>query len=185
MTMFLQTVLLFCLFLITNAQVFSLGKCPTVKTQDPFDINKYLGDWYEIYKFEASFEGQQRCIRANYQMKEDGHIRVQNTGIEDGKSITAIGDGYAPDKNVPAKLEVRFSDKAPYGKYWVLDTDYENYTFIYSCTDLAGLSHIEFAWILSRTRTLDDKYKTKLYDLATSFGIKTSNFQTEDQTGCS
>lgn len=38
--MFLQTVLLFCLFLITNAQVFSLGKCPTVKTQDPFDINK-------------------------------------------------------------------------------------------------------------------------------------------------
>ena len=106
---------------------------------------QYLGDWYEIYKFEASFEGQQRCIRANYQMKEDGHIRVQNTGIEcvlhficfftlvrnrltsmcsykdvqyvhllfpyrDGKSITAIGDGYAPDKNVPAKLEVRFSD---------------------------------------------------------------------------
>lgn len=75
--------------------------------------------------------------------------------------------------------------EAPYGKYWVLDTDYDHYTLIYSCTDLAGLSHIEFAWILSRSRTLDDKYKTKLFDLVTSYGIKTSNFQTEVQEGCS
>ncbi|XP_052713094.1 apolipoprotein D-like [Crassostrea angulata] len=183
--MLLQVLGLFFLLAVAKAQVFSLGKCPTVKTQDPFDINKYLGDWYEIYKFEASFEGKQTCIRANYQLKEDGHIRVQNTGIEDGKNITAVGDGYAPDKNVPAKLQVRFSDKAPYGKYWVLDTDYDHYTLIYSCTDLAGLSHIEFAWILSRSRTLDDQYKTKLFDLVTSYGIKTSNFQTEVQEGCS
>lgn len=75
--------------------------------------------------------------------------------------------------------------EAPYGKYWVLDTDYDHYTLIYSCTDLAGLSHIEFAWILSRARTLDDQYKTKLFDLVTSYGIKTSNFQTEVQEGCS
>lgn len=75
--------------------------------------------------------------------------------------------------------------EAPYGKYWVLDTDYDHYTLIYSCTDLAGLSHIEFAWILSRSRTLDDQYKTKLFDLVTSYGIKTSNFQTEVQEGCS
>ncbi|XP_048779424.2 apolipoprotein D-like [Ostrea edulis] len=182
--MLLYFVTLSCLLVAAKTQVFSLGKCPTVKTQESFDINKYLGDWYEIYKFEASFEGKQKCIRANYQMKSDGHIRVENTGIEDGKTITATGDGFAPDKNVPAKLEVKFSDKAPYGKYWVLDTDYDHYTFIYSCTDLAGLSHIEFAWILSRERTLDDQYKTKLFDLATSYGIKTSNFLTEEQTGC-
>lgn len=75
--------------------------------------------------------------------------------------------------------------EAPYGKYWVLDTDYDHYTLIYSCTDLAGLSHIEFAWILSRARTLDDQYKTKLFDLVTSYGIKTSNFQKEVQEGCS
>ena len=41
---------------------------------------QYLGDWYEIYKFNAIFENGQACIKANYKLKENGHIRVFNTG---------------------------------------------------------------------------------------------------------
>jgi hypothetical protein len=36
---------------------------------------QYLGDWYEIYKFNAIFENGQACIKANYKLKENGHIR--------------------------------------------------------------------------------------------------------------
>ena len=79
--MFLQTVLLFCLFLITNAQVFSLGKCPTVKTQDPFDINKVCMP----KKHQAKAEGKSkqvtesmmnRCgISKNFFLKSKCHLR--------------------------------------------------------------------------------------------------------------
>ena len=73
---------------------------------------------------------------------------------------------------------------APYGRYWVLDTDYTTHTMIYSCTDILGIFHISYAWILSRERTLDEAVKNRLFAKAESFGIKTSNFLKEDQTGC-
>ena len=41
---------------------------------------QYLGVWYEVYKFPDIFELGQRCVSANYTLKDDGHIRVDNIG---------------------------------------------------------------------------------------------------------
>ena len=73
---------------------------------------------------------------------------------------------------------------APWGKYWVLDTDYDNYTLIYSCSEILGVTHYEFAWILSRQKTISDALKTKLFNELKGYGIDTSNFHVMDQTGC-
>lgn len=42
----------------------------------------------------------------------------------------------------------------PYTPYWILSTDYDNSALVYSCTDVLRLFHVDFAWILSRTRSL-------------------------------
>ena len=73
---------------------------------------------------------------------------------------------------------------SPWGNYWVLDTDYDNYTLIYSCSEILGLTHYEFAWILSRQKTLSDDLRKKLYAELTAYGIDTSSFKMMDQTGC-
>jgi len=73
---------------------------------------------------------------------------------------------------------------APYGNYWVLDTDYDNYTFIYSCSGVLGITHYEFAWILSRHPNITDDTKTKLFNEAEAFGIDTTHFRFQDRTGC-
>ncbi|XP_048781026.1 apolipoprotein D-like [Ostrea edulis] len=171
-------------FGVSQAQVFGLGKCAQVKTQESFDLNRYLGTWYEIYKFNSNFEGKQKCVSANYQLQSNGHVRVDNIGFENGEKKEAVGDGYVPDKNYPSRLGVRFSNLAPYAKYWILDTDYTNYTMIYSCTDILELFHISYAWILGRDRTLDESIENRLFAKAESYGIDTSNFLKEDQTGC-
>ena len=41
---------------------------------------QYLGVWYEAYKFPDIFELGQRCVSANYTLKDNGHIRVDNIG---------------------------------------------------------------------------------------------------------
>ncbi|XP_033764332.1 apolipoprotein D-like isoform X2 [Pecten maximus] len=172
---------------VSLGQVFGKGKCPTVSVQQSFDIQKYIGNWYEIQRFYVGFEDNTKCTEANYQLKEDGHIRVDNKCIslkDDGKVIEAIGDGYVPDKTQPAKLEVKFAEGAPYGNYWILDTDNANYTLIYSCKDVLGLTHVEFCWILSRERTLASETKEKLYQKLSGFGVKTDNFLTTEQTDC-
>ena len=43
----------------------------------------------------------------------------------------------------------------PSGDYWILDTDYTNYSVVYACQDFLGLIKLEFAWILSREQHLD------------------------------
>ncbi|KAJ8302495.1 hypothetical protein KUTeg_018891 [Tegillarca granosa] len=144
---------LFSLLSLSAAQVFTLGKfCKSVNTVKPFDLNKYLGDWYEIVKFKANFEDGQKCVRANYQLKDNGRVRVDNK-------------------------------VAPYGDYWILNTDYESYSLIYSCTD-AVIGKVEFAWILSRKRTLDQTVLDKLYKEIASYDVNTDKFMTENQSNC-
>ncbi|KAL3859359.1 hypothetical protein ACJMK2_009584 [Sinanodonta woodiana] len=169
-----------------SSQVPSSGKCPDIKTQTNFDLNKYVGVWHEIFKFYTSFESNQKCIQANYTLEPNGHVRVWNTALntQDDKPVSAIGDGYAPDPNDTARLEVRFSEFAPYANYWIIDTDYENYTLVYSCKDFLGVEKFEFAWILSRTHNLATKDKDRLFEVLEKSGIKSSNFMMTDQTNC-
>ncbi|KAK3085413.1 hypothetical protein FSP39_002937 [Pinctada imbricata] len=171
---------------VSNAQVFGGLGCPTVTTQKNFNLTRYLGTWYEVYKFKANFENNEKCIQANYQLKPDGHIRVNNTGVSitDSTPSTAIGDIYIPDMTDGSKLKVKFASAAPYGNYWVLSTDYENYTLIYSCTSILGISHFEFGWILARQRTLPDATINKLFAITQGFKIDTSHFMKTDQSNC-
>ncbi|CAG2252903.1 APOD [Mytilus edulis] len=145
----------------------------------------YLGDWYEIYKFKANFENGQKCAHANYLLKDDGHIRVNNSGkTADGKMVQALGDLYMPDSTKPSSLKVKFASAAPYGNYVVIDTDYTNYTLIYSCTSILGISHFEFAWILGRQRTMDQALVDRLFAELKSYNVNVGHFMKEDQTGC-
>ena len=38
------------------------------------DLNRYLGDWYEIARFDHSFERGLEFCKANYALRKDGKI---------------------------------------------------------------------------------------------------------------
>ncbi|KAI8494904.1 hypothetical protein Bbelb_275090 [Branchiostoma belcheri] len=167
-----------------EGQVPGFGKCPTVNVQQDFDIKPYMGPWYEIEKFPAAFESG-KCVRANYTLLPNGHVKVDNEGtLSDGKIDIRIGDLYNPDPKYPAKLAVRFASAAPYGDYWVLKTDYKTYTFIWSCSDVLGLGNVQFLWILAREHAIDQALIDDLHKLATGYGIDVSHMTTTDQSGC-
>lgn len=43
--------------------------------------NQYLGVWYEIARTENIWEIGLKCVTANYTLKNDGTIRVENKGV--------------------------------------------------------------------------------------------------------
>ena len=104
-----------------------------------------------------------------------------------------IGNAYIGDLSQPGKLEVSFnsifnkiSSSSNSPNYIVLDTDYTNYSLVYSCsTTFYGLIKNEVAWILSRTRTLNqttvDRLFAKIKAISTTLanGVKIS-----DQKNC-
>lgn len=128
------------------------------------DLQRFLGTWYEIARFDHRFERGMEQTKANYVLRDDGDIDVLNTGIKDGELQTAEGKAKLTD--VPAVLRVSFFGPF-YSDYRVMlvDSAYQ-YALIGSGSD-------EYLWILSRTPQLSDSIKTLILDEAQHRGYDT------------
>lgn len=134
----------------------------TVKT---VDLNRYLGYWYEIARFDHPFERGLDYAMAHYTLRDDGKIDVLNTGIKDGRAEDA--KGIAKTTDVVGLLRVSFFGPF-YGDYRIMMLD-ENYQYA-----LVGGNNSKFLWILSRTPQLDDATRTLILAEADRRGYDTS-----------
>ena len=48
-----------------------------------FEIERYLGQWYEIARLDHSFERGLSAVTASYSVRDDGGIKVVNRGFKD------------------------------------------------------------------------------------------------------
>ena len=118
-----------------------------------FDLDRFLGGWYEIARFDHRFERGMEQTKANYTLREDGKVDVLNTGLKNGKPTEAKGVAKLTD--TPGLLRVSFWGPF-YSDYRILllDPDYQ-YALIGSGTD-------DYLWILSRTPRISPEIKYKL-----------------------
>lgn len=128
-----------------------------------FNIEKYLGTWYEISRYDHSFERGLVGVTAFYAYREDGKIKVVNSGYKkslDGQKSEVIGKAKIPDLKIPSKLKVSFF-WIFYADYFVLELD-ENYQWA-----VIGSSSDDYLWILSRTPQMEkSKYDELLTKIA-------------------
>ncbi|XP_007517485.1 apolipoprotein D [Erinaceus europaeus] len=169
---------------VAEGQAFHLGKCPTPPVQENFDVNKYLGRWYEIEKIPVSFE-KGTCNQASYSLMENGNIKVINKEmISDGSMDQVEGEATQGNLTEPAKLEVKFSSMMPPAPYWVLATDYVNYALVYSCTNILWLFHLDYVWILGRNPYLQSETVMYLKAILASNNIDTEKMTISDHMDC-
>ena len=117
------------------------------------DLNRYLGDWYEIARFDHSFERGLSFCKANYSLREDGKVAVLNTGMKSGKPSEANGKAKLTDN--PRVLRVSFFGPF-YGDYRILMLD-EDYQWV-----LVGGGSDDFLWILAREPKLSDEVREQI-----------------------
>ncbi len=129
-----------------------------------FDLNRFLGNWYEVARFDHRFERGMDHTRAAYILREDGKVDVRNTGMKNGRKSEAKGIAKVTD--VPGLLRVSFWGPF-YSDYRVLmlDKDYQ-YALIGSGSD-------KYLWILSRTPRLSDETKARILAEAQRRGYDT------------
>lgn len=133
-------------------------------TVKELDLDRYLGSWYEIARFDHRFERGMEQTKASYRLRNDGKIDVLNTGIKDGNPKTANGKAKLTD--TPALLRVSFFGPF-YADYRVmmLDKDYQ-YALIGSSSD-------NYLWILAREPQLTDEVKNTILNEARRRGYDT------------
>lgn len=132
-----------------------------------FDVNRYLGTWYEIARFDNWFERGMTHTRAHYSIRGDGFIGIVNTGLKKDQAKTAIGK--AKKTNIPGLLRVSFFSPF-YADYRVLWIDRD-----YSCA-LVGGDNEGFLWILSRSKKIDQSTKNIVLAEAKRRGYDVSRF---------
>ncbi|XP_057656922.1 apolipoprotein D-like isoform X1 [Diorhabda carinulata] len=129
---------------ITTAQIPSVGSCPNVETVQNFDVARYLGKWFEMERYFAIFELGGKCVTAEYSLHDNGTVHVRNQQLQFYTEAQTTIDGTArlASNTGEAKLLVTFPSlpvtfDAP---YWVVETDYDSYSVVWSCVDLRILN---------------------------------------------
>ncbi|MGJ8690408.1 MAG: lipocalin family protein [Gammaproteobacteria bacterium] len=135
-----------------------------------FEIEKYLGQWYEIARLDHSFERGLSAVTANYSMRSDGGVRVLNRGYSAEKNAweEAQGKAYFVDATDLGYLKVSFFGPF-YGSYIVFELDHEGYQY-----SLVSGPDKSFLWLLARTPQIDEGLKTMLIEKASDLGFDTS-----------
>lgn len=136
-----------------------------------FDINRYLGTWYEIVRLDHSFERGMEKVSAQYSLRDDGGVRVINRGLdtETGKWKQIEGKAYFVEEPTVGRMKVSFWGPF-YGAYNVIDLDHEHYSYAMVC----GPSTSYF-WILSRTPEMPASLKADLIQKAEKWGFNTND----------
>ena len=141
-----------------------------------FDLSRYLGTWYEIARFDHSFEKGMSGVTADYFLRDDGKVDVINSGWKDGDYKVANGKARQPEpKKDPAHLEVSFF-LFFYSDYNILMLD-ELYQVA-----LVGSKSQDYLWILSRTPRISNVVKDAFVAEARRRGYDTSKLIWVDQS---
>ena len=136
-----------------------------------FDLERYLGTWYEIARLDHSFERGLSQVTATYSLREDGGVHVVNRGRSDqtGEWDEAIGKAYFVGARDTGQLKVSFFGPF-YGGYNIIELDKTGYQY----SLVAGPSR-DYLWVLARTPALEPSTLQRLIDRAEALGFATDD----------
>ncbi|MDR0258315.1 MAG: lipocalin family protein [Comamonas sp.] len=140
-----------------------------VRPVQDFDAEQYMGHWYELARIDYVFERGLTSCTADYCLQDDGTVQVTNRGFDpergQWKSATAVAKLLSGPE--VGSLKVSFF-RPLYAGYHVVYVDHD-----------AGHAVVvgdaaKYAWILSRTPSIDEAAYTRLVAIAASNGVDAS-----------
>lgn len=130
------------------------------------ELERYMGTWYEIARYDHSFERGLCRVRVHYRMLPGGRIRVVGEGVKYRTGARRSVRGKARTALTPGCLRVSF--------FWFFYSDYlvlelgENYQWA-----LVGGRSADRLWILSRTPDMPGRTLNRILRLAQKRGYST------------
>lgn len=160
------TVLIICAALLSGC----LGMPESVKPVSGFELNNYLGKWYEVARLDHSFERGLNQVTAEYSLRNDGGVSVVNRGYSEEGNEWKEAEGKAYFVNSPTDGYLKVSFFGPfYGSYVVFELDRENYSYAF----VSG-PNTDYLWLLSRTPTVEPEVMERFIRMSGERGFDTN-----------
>ena len=140
-----------------------------IEPVDDFELESYLGTWYEIARLDHRFERGLSNVTATYILRDDGGADVVNRGYRaaGGEWDSAKGKAYFIGDSDIGRLKVSFFGPF-YGAYNIIELDRQNYEY----SMVAGPNR-SYLWILAREPSLPDPVLEHLITRAAALGFAT------------
>ncbi|XP_046960857.1 apolipoprotein D-like [Vanessa cardui] len=171
-----------------SAQIPSLGWCPDYQPMANFNVNRFLGAWYEAERYFTVAELGTRCVTTKYESTPEGRILVSNEITNSLTGMKRVMEGSL--QMIGREGEGRMIIKYPAmsmpndNEYSILETDYDNYAVMWSCSGI-GPVHIQNAWILTRERLAPSLVMQSAYAVLDRYRISRTFFVKTNQADCS
>lgn len=158
----------FLAFLLIPLVLTSCTGIPTgVEPVSSFELNRYLGKWYEIARLDHSFERGLEQVTAEYSLREDGGVRVLNRGFSTSKGEwdEAEGRAYFVEDEDTGYLKVSFFGPF-YGSYVIFELEQADYSYAF----ISG-PDTSYLWLLAREPTVDEAVLTEFRERSSALGF--------------
>lgn len=142
-----------------------------------FDLNRYLGKWFEVARVDNRFEKGLIKTTAEYTLNGDGTVNVLNSGVDEvsGRHKRASGTAMFVQEHDVGALKVSFFGPF-YGGYNIIALDDD-----YQWAIIAGSSP-KYFWVLSRTEHVPEVVRERALRVASEVGVLSGNLKWVQQT---
>lgn len=133
-----------------------------------FDVNRYLGTWYEIARLDHSFERGLDQVTAEYSLRDDGGVTVLNRGFSKTNNKWEVAEGKAYFVSQPDIGHLKVSFFGPfYGSYVIFELDHEGYEYAFITSYKKS-----YLWLLSRKPQVPQSVLDRFVTLAKDNGFE-------------
>lgn len=161
----------FFVLLTTLLTAGCLGMPAGIEPVDHFQVNRYLGLWYEIARLDHPFERGLTRVTARYRLRDDGGLQVINRGYSPAEDRWQQAEGKAYFVNDPHQGYLKVSFFGPfYGSYVIFELDREDYNYAF----ITG-PDMSYLWLLARTPRVDQELVTRFIEQSQELGFNTDN----------
>lgn len=146
-----------------------LGHPPSIAPVQNFELERYLGTWYEIARLDHRFERGLEQVTAEYRLRDDGGVDVINRGYSpaDGRWREAEGKAYFVHDPDEGYLKVSFFGPF-YGSYVIFELDHADYSYAF----VSGPDD-DFLWLLAREPQVSEALRRRFVERARAAGFAT------------
>ena len=119
-----------------------------------FDAKRYMGHWYEVGRFDFTWEKDLKNVTAQYRLKDDGGIQVINQGVNINTEKAKSTEGKARFNGSERRGALEVSFFGPfYSQYNVVKIDPQyRYALVFG-------KNTDYVWLLSRDKTMPETVK--------------------------
>eukprot|EP00094_Tigriopus_californicus_P008403 TCALIF_08097-PA protein Name:"Similar to APOD Apolipoprotein D (Cavia porcellus)" AED:0.13 eAED:0.13 QI:0/0.8/0.66/0.83/1/1/6/104/215 len=185
----------FNLHLNVEGQEISFGRCRKFPVLKHFQADRYLGKWYEYSNYFFIFQLFGKCVTAKY--TDQSNYKSQRIGVlnesineKNGNPNSVNGIGVLEPGNAGlARLTVNFDSQPFFARqdtpnYFVVDTDYDNFSIVYNCNNKFGFLKSEVLFILTRERFPNPKLIQSVRQKIRKAGLDPTRLRRTNQKSC-